>query len=272
MLDIPTMIESILSPQDKQKIEDRINAFVDKFEDVTRNVCNYYVDLGFDDFDSHEILLKQIVHLQHQVKAKIFSSLPAFIEFNDDDQAKEHRLAFYRSISADLVETIFHSLIVLNFHANKIEDEETSKKLIDNLTDIISNSLKIATIHGIDVKSMLNSYVSMKSQSFMSLEQATKQIAYVVDNFKKMDSRPLESVIISKLHVTKNKYVISIVCYEKEIDCEVRFPYNPLGFDSQIFNLIAPDVMLLDFEEKIKNGVIPLRLANIKNETNKKLN
>lgn len=276
MFDAPSMITEKANTDEVNEIEKNVSIIMKDFDKTTQKVCDYIRDIGYEknvDRDFMKIIMARIGQLLKSISKNILRSFSLVEEIYPGtmDELKKERLEFYRNLAFGISEVAYHGIVCINFVIPYIEDPVEQEKEKEAMTDHVVKCIKVAAVHGIDIRNIIDSFIDLKSYSFMSFEDAARHVKNAKRVFEETGNRVVHEVSIEKIHSAKILYMIKVGVIEASLQTEESnekiinmMIYNPHGYDEDLFGLIGNETIFLDLEEKVQKGFIPENISTNK--------
>lgn len=277
MFDAPSMITEKANVDEVNEIEKNISIIMKDFDKTTKKVCDYIRDIGYEknvDRDSLKIILGRMGQLLKSISKNILQSFSLVEEIYPGtmDELKKERLEFYRNLAFGISEVAYHGIVCINFVIPYIEDPVEQEKEKEAMADHVAKCIKVAAVHGIDIRKIIDRFIDLKSYSFMTFEDAARHVKNAKRVFEETGNRVVYEVSIEKIHSAKILYMIRVGVVEaKNHQAEESnekiinmMIYNPHGYDEDLFGLIGNETIFLDLEEKVQKGFIPENISTNK--------
>ncbi len=254
MFDRETMIQDLLSQEDRCEIENNISIITNNFESAVEAICSYVKKMKLEgqDWDVIAILMNSIADLQISLRNNIMRSFKLIGD--PTDELKAARLDFYRRVLADAAEITFHAVVIINFYIGKVEDCEEIEDVKKSVDTAITMAVKICAVHGLNLKETLLYFINLKNASFMSYKNAMLSLSVAA---KTLDPSKLFELRLEK--VSDDEFTIKVgELVDKEEKLVIMRPYNPYGGDDEeLIKLVPIKTMFIDSERHIRKGFIP---------------
>lgn len=267
MFDSFFMFSEKVSDEEVVSIEKNVNQIVEGFGETIERICKYVHNLGYEresDPMFIKIILKRMSSLIKDIEKNILKSINLVegVYPGTLDELKKERLDFYKKLSFLITEIAYNGIVCINCVIPSISDEDERKKEADQMADYvvkcIVKCIKVAAVHGINIRAILDSFIDLKNQSFMSFESASINVRNAKRMFEQNGHNVFE-VNIQRSGIQKDTFIIKVGSIDdKNGNPTITvMPYNPYGFDQDLFEFIGNETIFLDMDEKIQKGYIP---------------